>query len=273
MTRTAIVVLCSGFLFFNGTYKPNPVPKARHKFIVVAHRGDHQLYPENTLAAYRQGILNGADYVEIDLRTTSDGELVSMHDNTVNRMTNGKGQVKDLSLKQLLDLKIVSKNQNDTTTYRIPTFKQIIEVCRNKIYIYIDYKEADAASTYRMLRQYHMEKQVIVYINKPEQYTDWRKICPVMPLMVSLPDSVKSADKLKAFTSEFKPDILDGNYNGYSREMIEFADGSSLQVWPDAQSASEGPGDWDKAIALGLKGLQTDHVPQLIAYLKQKGLR
>ena len=273
MTRTAIVVLWLGLLFFNDTYKPNPVPKERHKFIVVAHRGDHQLYPENTLAAYRQAILNGADYVEIDLRTTSDGELVSMHDNTVNRMTNGKGQVKDMPLKQLLDLKIVSKNQNDTTVYRIPTFKQTLDLCKNKIYIYIDYKEADAALTYRVLRQYHMEKQVIVYINKTEQYTDWRKICPVMPLMVSLPDSVNNTDKLKAFSNEFKPDILDGNYNGYTMEMIQFANGSLLPVWPDAQSASEGPKDWDKAIALGLKGLQTDHVPQLIAYLKSKRLR
>ena len=273
MMRTTIFGLLAVLLFWNEGYKPNPVPKPKHKFIVVAHRGDHQLYPENTLVAYRQAILNGADYVEIDLRTTHDGELVSLHDNSVDRMTNGKGLVKDVSLKQLLDLKIVNKNLQDTLTYHIPTFKQIIELCKNKIYIYIDYKEADAALTYRVLRQYHMEKQVIVYINKPEQYSDWRKICPVMPLMVSLPDSVNNTDKLKAFSNEFKPDILDGNYNGYSREMIEFADGSLLPVWPDAQSASEGPKDWDKAIALGLKGLQTDHVPQLIAYLKSKRLR
>ena len=273
MARTTIIMLSLGLLFFNDAYRPNQVPKARHNFIVIAHRGDHQLYPENTLAAYQQAILNGADYVEIDLRTTSDGELVSLHDNTVDRMTNGKGQVKEMSLKQLLGLKIISKNQNDTTSYCIPTFKQIMDLCINKIYIYIDFKEADAASTYRMLMQYHMEKQVIIYINKPGQYTDWRKIYPIMPLMVSLPDSVNNADRLKAYTGKFKPDILDGNYNGYSREMVKFADRSSLPVWPDAQSATEGPENWNNAIASGLRGLQTDHVPQLVAYLKQRGLR
>jgi len=266
-----IPILFLGFI--KVAYHPNPVPKAKHKFIVIAHRGDHTIYPENTLQAYTQAIKNEADYIEIDLRTTSDGKLVSMHDASVNRMTDGKGLIKDLTLEQIENLKVNVKNKPDTTTYRIPTFEQILKLCRNKIYIYIDFKEADAAATYIVLKRHHMEKQVLVYINAPSQFTDWRKSVPQMPLMLSLPGSVKDTGAMRKFIDEYNPDVLDGSYDDYDNSMIVLANATNVPVWPDAQSSHEGPNVWDKAIAIGLKGLQTDNPPALVKYLKQKGLR
>jgi glycerophosphoryl diester phosphodiesterase len=253
--------------------KPNLVPKQRHKFIVIAHRGDHTIYPENTLNGYAQAIKNEADYIEIDLRTTSDNQLVSMHDATVNRMTDGKGLVKDLTLDQIHALKVKGKMNADTATYSVPTFEQILKLCHNKIYIYIDFKEADASATLAMLKQYHMEKQVLVYINKPSQFTDWRKTDPTMPLMLSLPDSAKNTDGMMRFLNQYHPDVLDGDYTSYDKEMVALAQKMQIPVWPDAQSPVEGPFVWDKAIEKGLMGIQTDNPPALVKYLKQKGLR
>jgi glycerophosphoryl diester phosphodiesterase len=261
------------FLLPDTGYQPNPVPKPRHKFIVVAHRGDHTLYPENTLQAYNQAIKDGADYIEIDVRATHDGQLVSLNDATVNRMTGSTGAIKDLTLKQIENLKIANKNKTDTTVYRIPTFEQILKLCRNKIYIYIDFKDADATPTYKLLKQYHMEKQALVYINKASQVPDWRKTDPSMPLMVSLPDSAKNITSMKNFINQYQPDVLDGNFSEYNGEMVAAAQNMKLTVWPDVQSATEGPLTWDKATALGFKGLQTDNPPALIKYLEQKGLR
>jgi glycerophosphoryl diester phosphodiesterase len=82
--------------------------------------------PKIPLAAYQEAIKNEADYVEIDLRTTKDGELVSMHDGSINRMTNGKGNLKDFTLDELEQLKVKSKDTTDKTIYRVPTFKQIL---------------------------------------------------------------------------------------------------------------------------------------------------
>jgi glycerophosphoryl diester phosphodiesterase len=260
-------------LLLKAEQKPNPVPKARHKFIVIAHRGDHVIYPENTLQGYKQAIKNEADYIEIDVRTTSDGQLVSMHDASVNRMTDGKGQVKDLTLAQVEGLRISSKDKNDTATYRVPTFEQILKQSKDKIYIYIDFKEATAIATYNLLKQYHMEKQVLVYINKPSQFTDWRKTAPDMPLMLSLPDSVKNTAAMQKFIDMYHPDVLDGGYKEYDNKMVEYAGSAGIPVWPDVQGPQENRQVWDTAIALGLKGMQTDNPPALVKYLKEKGLR
>src|SRR5690242_18530281 len=133
---STLILLLSG----NDDWQPNPAPASKHKFIVAAHRGDHVIYPENTLEAYREAIKNEADYVEIDLRTTKDGELVSMHDGSVNRMTNGQGLIKDQTLADLQQLKVKSRDTTDKQTYRIPTFKEILQLCKNRINIYLDFK-------------------------------------------------------------------------------------------------------------------------------------
>lgn len=250
----------------------NLPPSARHPFIVVAHRGDHIKYPENTLEGYAEAIKNEADYVEIDLRTTKDGELVSMHDGTVNRMTEGRGNVKDLTLSEIEQLHVRSRDSLDKTVYRVPTFKQILALCKDKIYIYIDFKNADAGITYAMLKEYGMEKQVLVYINNPQQFTDWRKVAPDMPLMVSLPGNVKDEAGMKAFIDKVKPDVLDGGWKDYTAGMVALARAMGLTVWPDIQSANESQ-NWDEALAKGFNGLQTDHPADLVRFLKSKGLR
>jgi len=271
--RKLFVLFIAISIWQNANAQLNPPPAARHKFILIAHRGDHVIYPENTLAAYAEAIKNGVDYVEIDLRTTKDGNLVSMHDATVNRMTNGKGAVKDMTLDEIKQLKVRSNDSTDNKTYDVPTFEQILTLCKNKIYIYIDFKQADPAVTYAMLKKYGMEKQVLVYINGIQQLIDWRKAAPNMPLMLSMPNSVKDVESMKIFINQAKPDLLDGSWKEYSKDMVSVTRDMNLPAWPDIQSKDEGPQVWDQAIANGFIGLQTDHPAALVKYLKEKGLR
>ena len=68
---------------------------------VAAHRGWSKKYPENTLLAFKEAIALGVDQLETDVHMTKDGELVLIHDKTVDRTTNGTGAVKDMTLEQL----------------------------------------------------------------------------------------------------------------------------------------------------------------------------
>lgn len=267
-----LLVLTAGMVTANAQTTPAKLPESRHRFIVIAHRGEHTEVPENTLAAYKEAIKHGVDYVEIDLRTTKDSVLVIMHDNTVDRMTNGKGRVSDLTFAQIQQLVVTDKKKDSTKTYPIPTFEEVLNTCHNKIHIYLDYKDASVPQAYAMIKKYGMEKQIIVYINTPTQYKDWRRLVPEMPLMLSLPGSIKNEDALNDYLARTPIALLDGDYSDYTAAMVQAASNAGVPAWPDIQSPDEA-NNWDKALELGFKGLQSDHPKALIEYLEKKGLR
>lgn len=251
---------------------PNPIPKHRYPFIISAHRGDHTHAPENTLQAYANAIQAGADFVEIDLRTTRDSVLVIMHDVSVNRMTTGAGIVRDMSYDSLRLLRVSDKTHPEWGAYEIPTFEQVLKLCRGKIGIYLDFKDADVRAAYALIRQYGMEDQVIVYINAPGQFYAWRRVAPRMPLMVSLPRNVRSTDSLAGFLDKYHPDVLDGDWDEYAPEMVALAVKRGYLVFPDIQGPNENAALWDAAVNRGIHALQTDHPGELIAWLSKRSL-
>jgi len=250
-----------------------PLPPARHRFIVVSHRGDHTHAPENTLTAFQNAIQAGADYVEIDLRTTVDSQLVIMHDVSVDRMTNGKGLVKDMTYEVLRQLKIKDKTHPEWGEFDIPTFDEVLQLCKDRIYIYLDFKNANPAVAYQAIVRHGMEKQVVVYINAPQQYYDWRASAPAMPLMVSLPGNVRDTTALRNFLEKYHPEILDGRFDEYTPEMVTMATAMGYLVLPDIQGGNESPALWGQAVQKGIKALQTDHPGDLVSWLKEKQVR
>lgn len=268
--------LCMVLIFFSSNTamaQISRLPILKHKTIVVAHRGDHTEAPENTLTAFRNAINNGADYVEIDLRTSKDGELVIMHDGSIDRMTNGEGAVKEKTLAELKKLVVTDKSHPEWAKESVPTFAEVLQLCKGKIFIYLDFKDASVTATMVLLKKYGMEKSVLVYINAEDQYHEWRRIAPEMPLMLSLPGHVKTAQGLTEFLAITMVDILDGSYENYTPEMVKAAMAKNVPVCPDIQSHHEGPEEWGPALQKGFSGFQTDHPKLLIEYLKKEGMR
>jgi glycerophosphoryl diester phosphodiesterase len=133
--------------------------------------------------------------------------------------------------------------------------------------IYLDFKDADVRQTMEALRKFHFEKSVLVYINAEAQYRDWKKYFPQVPVIVSLPDEARDVKAMETFLAKYPAEVLDGDWDGYTPEMVSRARTLGIKVWPDIQSPTE-EGNWPKALALGLDGLQTDHPGQLSAWLK-----
>ncbi|HZK63485.1 MAG TPA: glycerophosphodiester phosphodiesterase family protein [Puia sp.] len=242
-----------------------PLPLVKNGFVVIAHRGNHVHVPENTVASVKEAIKSGADYVEIDLRTTRDGYLVLSHDASVDRMTNGRGNVKDLTLEEIKKLAITGHSR-DHKTYRIPEFKEILKACRKRINIYLDFKDADPGETYLQLKAAGMEKQVVVYLNKAEQYGQWKKVASAMPLMSSLPDKIKTPSQFRFFLSEVQLGVLD---NVTDTAMLAVARENGVSVWLDVEGANEDSVLWNQALDKGIQGMQTDHPADLVAYLNE----
>ena len=79
--------------------------------MVICHRGDSGRWPENTKLAFCQAVQSGAEGIELDVHLTRDGHVVVIHDERVDRTTNGKGYVKDMTLAQLRRLRITGKGE------------------------------------------------------------------------------------------------------------------------------------------------------------------
>lgn len=242
------------------------LPTSSHHPVIIAHRGDHSRVPENTLAAYEAAIASGADYVEVDLRTTRDGHLVILHDEDVYRMTGNQGEVKDLTYDQIRKMTIKPRDKNDTGVYHIPDFASVLKLCRGRINIYLDFKAADVALAYKQIKAAGMQKQVIVYLNNRDQYGSWRKVAPKIPLMASIPEK-GGLRALKRLSPDKRINLVD---NAYDERTINQLHQMNIYVWLDVESDDEGPARWQHALDVGADGLQTDHPDALIDYLRQK---
>jgi len=101
--------------------------------LVVGHRGAAGYAPENTLLSFQTAIDLGCDRVELDVHLTEDGIPVAIHDDSINRTTNGQGAVKNLTLSEL---KAFDCHQGQ----KIPSLQEVIDLCKNKIPLQIELK-------------------------------------------------------------------------------------------------------------------------------------
>lgn len=110
---------------------------------IIAHRGGAGLGCENTLACIEKGLeCSRADMVEIDVHLTRDGEVVVCHDPDVDRTTDGKGMIEDLTLQEIKSLHI-KDSDGKTTSYRIPTLREVLTRIGSRAEVLLEIKRSD----------------------------------------------------------------------------------------------------------------------------------
>ena len=107
---------------------------------ICAHRGASDTHPENTLTAFREAILLGAQMIEFDVALSQDGHLVLMHDTTVDRTTNGQGPVSDFTLMEIQKLDAGSWKDKKFKNERVPTFRQTLDMMPENIWLNVHLK-------------------------------------------------------------------------------------------------------------------------------------
>jgi glycerophosphoryl diester phosphodiesterase len=108
--------------------------------LVIAHRGDSVHAPENTLAAFQAAIRQGAEAIELDARLTRDGQVIVLHDQTVDRTTDGMGNVAHLDLAALRELDAGSSFSVQFRGERIPTLEEVFEAVGKGLYLNVELK-------------------------------------------------------------------------------------------------------------------------------------
>ncbi len=115
----------------------------------IAHRGGSCLAPENTLAAFRNALTLPVDAVELDVQMSRDGQLIVFHDNTVERLTDGEGNILDLDFATLRKLNAAAHFPgNWPETEQIPTLSEVLALMKNRAHVSIEIKTSERDSVY-----------------------------------------------------------------------------------------------------------------------------
>ncbi|XP_016051760.1 PREDICTED: glycerophosphodiester phosphodiesterase 1 [Miniopterus natalensis] len=153
------------------------VLKPRDRVSAIAHRGGGHDAPENTLAAIRQAAKNGATGVELDLEFTADGIPVLMHDNTVDRTTDGTGRLCDLTFEQIRKLNPAANHRlrNDFPDEKIPTLREAVtESLNHNLTIFFDVKGHANKATDALKK---------MYMEFPQLYNN-SMVCSFLPEVI-----------------------------------------------------------------------------------------
>ncbi len=247
----------------------SPRSAAPRKIIVIAHRGAHREAPENTLASLEQAIEIGCDYVELDVRRTKDGALVIMHDNSVNRMTNGKGKIADLTLAEIRKFEVKSRHGAKWAGLKVPTFDEMLDHAKGRMKIYVDHKQAPPADVLAAIQRHGMLHDVVVYGN-PKTLREYKRLAPDVWIMPGHPDSIAEIESL---CRDLKPETLDGNVVEWTRSQVDAAHRSGAQVWVDNRSNLDNEAGIKQDVELGVDAIQTDDPATVLKVLKSMGLR
>lgn len=176
-----------------GESRHEKVAERRSRIVIMVHRGASAFAPENTLEAYAAAMDHGADGVEIDIRRTKDGVLVLFHDDTVDRMLEGSGRVRDLSHEELAAMPFRRPFGPARRRTRVPTLAAFLELARQRaMLIHLDVKEPGLQDEIgRMLDEADMWDHIVeVNAGNAERLREHPKV-KLIPYKGWFPDNVK----------------------------------------------------------------------------------
>lgn len=220
---------------------------------ISCHRGANRYAPENTVAAIHAAAALGADYIEIDIRTTSDGKFVLMHDGTVNHTTNGTGSVRQHTAEEIAKLDAGAKFSKEFATTRVPTFDEGLVALGDQSSVYLDAKDISPEALLAALHKHGLMDRHVVF-QSPDYGRRSKSLDPNVRMLLPLK---RTGDFDKLATE--KPFGFDTEWEILSKELIDRCHAAGIQVFSDALGKHEKVEDYRQAIGWGLDVIQTDH--------------
>ena len=231
---------------------------------VAHHRGAARYAPENTLESLRKSLALGADYVEFDVRTTSDGAFVLLHDASLNRTTSGRGPVRQRTAAEVAILDAGSWFGRPFAGARVPTLDAFLDAAApSGVGLYVDAKDIAPEALVEALSRHGLTDRAVVY--QGVAYLEKLKsIAPALRRMPPLGDPAQ----LDALAERVRPYAVDARWTILSKPLIDRCHGLGIKVFSDAIGANETIERYQKAIRDGLDLIQTDHPVRVLRALE-----
>ena len=286
-----LFVSCNGEQTSHNTADTHQSDSAENTVYVVSHRADWRNAPENSLQAIQNCIDMGVDMVEIDLKKTKDGQLVLMHDKLIDRTMNGKGCPEDYTLAELKAMKL-RNGAGHKTRHQIPTFEEVMELCKGKIMVNVDKGYDYFKEAYAILEKTGTTQQCIMKAELPYERVkaengevlDKMIFMPVIQLHKEGAETI-----IDGYLKHMKPQAFELVFNNDGPEvqrLIKKVRDSGAKVfinslWPElcgghdddrAVELHQPDESWGWIINQGATLIQTDRPAALLQYLKEKKL-
>lgn len=254
--------------------------QSKENIYVAAHRGWSSKYPENTMAAYKGALEIGVDQIEVDVRVTKDNELVLIHDETVDRTTDGKGKVCEMTLSQL-------KKLDAGDGEKIPTLRELMELVKDHPTITLDIELKEYPNGDWEEMAYSVCDQTLNIIDK----YNFTERCVINSSNGKLNDYIhdKYKDKYKQHLyypqkyMEIDSTSYEPYYYGYcvcvmgynkgkvtKEELIKLQQETGIRLW--VGTAYKNEKTIDMAIDIGVELITCNNPDKVLAILREKGL-
>lgn len=240
---------------------------------VVAHRGYSAIAPENTLSAIREAIKAGSHGCEFDIYSTKDGQIVLLHDRTVDRTTNGKGKIAELNFDYVRGLDAGSWKDKKFTGEQIPTLDEALAVLKDSGCIpVIEIKiEGISRQVVEAVRRAEMLDQTAVIAFSGKVVKEIRELEPNLPCYWLWSKGLKGKPKERAATivreaAKHGTNMVDLNYNMLSDEVLRELKRRGMKVW--CWTIND-PAVMDALMRWGVEGLTTDRPNDAVRLIKE----
>lgn len=299
MKKKLFLLSCILSLCAVASFAQHPVDKickafassAAESVLVVSHRADWRNAPENSLQAVQNCIDMGVDMVEIDLKRTKDGHLVLMHDKTIDRTTTGKGKPEDYTLEELRLFRL-RNGAGHKTRHKIPTFEEVMKLCKGKIMVNVDKGYDYFKEAYTILEKTATVHQCIMKAGLPYEQVKAEN-GEVLNKMIFMPVINLNKDGAEAiidgYLEHMKPqafELVFDNDGPEAQRLIKRVKDNGAKIfinslWPElcgghdddrAVEVKQPDESWGWIIAQGAKLIQTDRPALLLIYLKNSKL-
>jgi len=265
--------------------------------LVAAHRGDWRNAPENSLKGIENCIQMGVDIVEIDIQKTKDNQFILMHDKTIDRMTNGKGNISDYTLKELKQFYLKDhqgRKKAELTNHRIPTLEESLLLSKDRIMLNLDKAYRFKKEIYPLLVRTETEDLVIFKTSISNKKQNFDKIKNDLSLMNNsvffmpiIKDAPEAYSVIKEHIQTYHPVAMEMilSKNDSLLNHSDYVKNNGTRVWvntlwsslcagySDAKSLKDPDANWGHIIRKGANIIQTDNPVELLQYLQKNNLR
>lgn len=289
---SALCILCTLSTFSatrSDSIRAKLLDPDNNEVLVAVHRGDWRNYAENSIEGINSAIEMGADIIEIDIRRTADGELVLMHDRTINRSTTGKGKVSDITLDSIKRV-FLRSGVGEKTPYKVPTLEEALAVTKGRAMVNLDKAFDYFDQVYEIIERTGTTADIIMKSSAPasevkEKYGKYLDKVIYMPV-VNI-DRKGALDKIQDYINVLNPPAFELVYADSANTVIYDAyhllKGKS-RIWYNTLwgTLAGGRDDFASIVkpeqgygflidSIGASMLQTDQPAYLLGYLYDRG--